>query len=272
MNSKMFYIINALLLSIFIAMPVNSQQIKIPNIVQQNNQAVQVNRHIVPEKITKKESKNWKTFNAKAKEAFANIPVEINVSQYAKDDPEFKENKELIKNNVYKKGDKIISSKNEFYTVFRNNTKLRYENGSLSEIVKVEGNDYPVIDYVYKPNGKLVKVDIDMSDVEFISFAPNGRNLTKSYNLYVEQVNKKIKANWKSGIDDATITAKVLIKVNNKGDLLSMELINSSLSTLYNNSCLDAVKKASFFEPFPSFWQEESIDILMTFDIKYYRL
>ncbi len=88
---------------------------------------------------------------------------------------------------------------------------------------------------------------------------------------YIQLVKKRIYTQWaipgglRSQQQVPVVTVSVTILRN--GMVTETEYINKSTNELLNRSILDAIKNAAPFPPFPTGLKEESLEIIINFDI-----
>ena len=83
---------------------------------------------------------------------------------------------------------------------------------------------------------------------------------------YMKGLHQKLKSNWNPPNDSKDKKVIILFKINKKGELVSCEVYKSSGSTNLDQSAIDAVNKTAPFEPLPTNYKDEDIDIQFMFD------
>ena len=122
------------------------------------------------------------TVESARKEAFADVDeysLPKNIIDANRIDPNFEDNKVLIKNGVKETGDRFIGYfadggygivyKNNLYYVFYYN-----KNGKLLYVDKRQTLYYPAKAFTFDTNGKLIRVSISTKNEDYIFF-PNGQ-------------------------------------------------------------------------------------------------
>lgn len=111
-----------------------------------------------------------------------------------------------------------------------------------------------------------------VSDVDEISITKKNikhnakSNAKPDFDLYMKELQRQIKRNWKPPKDTESKRIVVLFKVSKNGALLSQNVYNSSGNSAADNAALEAVKLAAPFKPLPPEFKGESVDIQFTFD------
>ena len=137
-------------------------------------------------------AERWTEESAR-QEAFRNIQLQTDVSQYAAVDPDFEENQKALKLGIEELGDRFITKNDEppvsYVVSFDKDGKTMFygSDGHLLAVRTVSGFDYPRSKYIYcvastcdndgeeVKSGELMSVSIDVSDNEVFYFLPDGR-------------------------------------------------------------------------------------------------
>lgn len=135
----------------------------------------------------------------KKEEALKNRILKIDTKIYSKIDPEFAENKELIKKGIHDKDNKRIdyyTNTPAFYSVTKDNLTLNYDKeGYLKRIKIINESHFPRIVYNYNyPDGDLKGFSIELSYLNQECFDTNGEvNNWQGFNEYMKRLQKKDK-------------------------------------------------------------------------------
>lgn len=111
-------------------------------------------------------------------EVFKNIVHSVDLRQYNPIDPYYKENKDLIRNNMFETKDRqIITYSDGNYMVFVKGTNqgLNYnKNGKLQAVLFVHNLDFPKKSYLYKfPEGYIGYANYRISNTNYYVFTPD---------------------------------------------------------------------------------------------------
>jgi|GEM_PF-6076215 len=101
--------------------------------------------------------------------------------------------------------------------------------------------------------------------IRHISDSPYAEKL---FYVYMENLQKKIKANWYPVKDYGNKRIVVMFKVDRNGKLLNLKILKSSNNQKQDKIALEAVKKSAPFDPLPAKYKEKDVDIQFTFDYK----
>ena len=122
------------------------------------------------------------TVESARKEAFADVEYSLpkNIIDANRIDPNFEDNKVLIKNGVKETGDRFITyySDNSYSIVYKKNLYFEFyykENGKIDSIGKRTGLICPAKSYKYNANGKLDSVTLNLSIKEAYIFSVDGQ-------------------------------------------------------------------------------------------------
>ena len=122
------------------------------------------------------------TVESARKEAFANVEYSLpkSIIDANRIDPNFEDNKVLIKNGVKETGDRFITyySDNSYSIVYKKNLYLvfyYYKNGKLEAIEKRNRLIFPVKCYVYNLEGVLDSISLYLSEKETYIFSVDGQ-------------------------------------------------------------------------------------------------
>lgn len=85
------------------------------------------------------------------------------------------------------------------------------------------------------------------------------------YEAYLTRLDAIVKANWQPPKKCSDSSATVLFKINRAGQLLSYDVIEPSGNKSFDESAIAAVKKAAPFEPCPSSYNGDTLDIKFGF-------
>jgi|GEM_PF-1403016 len=222
---------------------------------------------IIPEKLTEKDTKYYENVNRYAIDAFKNANFSLISSKYSSIDPNYED----VKKSIYLRHEKIVI---DTYQIRKDKTALIYDlnNGKLKSIISISTNFFPNVSYHYKyPDGNLEKIDINLSPV--LSFSFNEKGEYVNFVPYMENLQKKIKGNWKPNhpSNECSFHTLVLLKVNKKGELSSSKISKSSGNSDFDEEAMNAVKISAPFNPLPLFWGEDTIDIQFGFDMEQHR-
>ena len=88
----------------------------------------------------------------------------------------------------------------------------------------------------------------------------------KIWETYMEQVERKIKANWHPIKDEKAKKIVVFFSIAKDGRLISSKIIQSSGDLLTDNIALESIKMSAPFKPLPVEFKGESVPIEFTFD------
>ncbi len=121
------------------------------------------------------------TVESARKEAFANVEYSLpkSIIDANRIDPNFKDNKVLIKNGISETSDRHITyySDGGYSIVYKNNLYYVFyydKNGKITYIDKRQTLFYPVKAFTFNPYGKLIRVSISIKNEDYIFF-PNGQ-------------------------------------------------------------------------------------------------
>ena len=122
------------------------------------------------------------TVESARKEAFADVEYSLpkNIIDANRIDPNFEDNKVLIKNGVKETGDRFIGyfADGGYEIVYKNNLFFEYyynPDGTLEHIAKREKLSFPLKTYKYDLNGKLIRIVFDITYNDSYIFFPNGQ-------------------------------------------------------------------------------------------------
>ncbi len=82
---------------------------------------------------------------------------------------------------------------------------------------------------------------------------------------YIENLTRQVNEHWQRVNVDSSRETKVRFTVNRQGELMDLELVNSSQSEQVDEAAMDAVRAAAPFEPLPEVVAEELIVINFQF-------
>ena len=121
------------------------------------------------------------TVESARKEAFANVEYSLpkSIIDANRIDPNFEDNKVLIKNGISETSDRHITyySDGGYSIVYKNNLYYVFyydKNGKITYIDKRQTLFYPVKAFTFNPYGKLIRVSISIKNEDYIFF-PNGQ-------------------------------------------------------------------------------------------------
>lgn len=236
---------------------------------------------VVPEKIDNKTCENSELINKLAEEAFKNIPlVPENIKKNAID-PEFYIVQEFYKNiesGTLEYGKEYDFGANKKIKLFettytRNISKEIFEYskyGTLSSYSIKTNKEVPYIKYIYTlGNWKLDTVIINAKDSKTFSFDSNGKLLAEpDFGPFMKDLQKKIKNNWHPPKDQQTKRIVILFKLDRYGNLSQLKIKESSGDIKSDDASIKAVKISAPFNPLPTEYKGNDIDIQFTFDYK----
>ena len=122
------------------------------------------------------------TVESARKEAFADVKYSISsrIIKNNKFDPNYEENKKLIKQGIVETNDRYITyySNGQYGIVYKNNLYYEFdylENGKLESVGVRTGLVCPIKVFVYDINNKLAEIRLQLSTKESYIFYPNGK-------------------------------------------------------------------------------------------------
>ncbi|MEI7474440.1 MAG: energy transducer TonB [bacterium] len=232
--------------------------------------------HITKDIVTKPYNQNSDLIQTLKNKVINDVGIkQINSNDYSKKDPDFVENKELIKKNIHEKGNKKLNylSVNEIssYSVEIKNKELFYDiNGNLKRITITDNEDYPKIIYNYNyPEGNLRDFTIELSKQKSYKFDVNGNNISVDFGPYMTALQDRLKRNWNlPHMSDENIRVVTYLKIAKSGKLLTYKIIKGSNNSLANEAAISAIINSAPFRPLPMNYDEDDVDIQFTFDYK----
>lgn len=93
-----------------------------------------------------------------------------------------------------------------------------------------------------------------------------------NFEPYLKNLQDKIKANWNPPKHKKTKHIKVRFTIDKKGNLLNPKISSSSKNKECDSAALKALNDSAPFEPLPSEYNGNTIDIEFTFDYNVYKL
>ena len=122
------------------------------------------------------------TVESARKEAFADVKYSISsrIIKNNKFDPNYEENKKLIKQGIVETNDRYIAyfAKGGYEIVYKNNLFIEYyydQNGILEHLAKRESLNFPLKKQKYNLDGKLIRIVLAVSENNSYIFFPNGQ-------------------------------------------------------------------------------------------------
>ncbi len=122
------------------------------------------------------------TVESARKEAFADVKYSISsrIIKNNKFDPNYEENKKLIKQGINETNDRYITyfADEGYQIVYKKNLLIEFfykKNGDLEHIEKVYGNKLPLKSAKFDLNGKLIRIVLTVSKDNAYIFFPNGQ-------------------------------------------------------------------------------------------------
>ena len=90
--------------------------------------------------------------------------------------------------------------------------------------------------------------------------------IQNDFSEYMKGVQSKIQRNWNPPDFGEDGQAVILFKISRRGDLVNTEVVQSSNNEVFDESALEALKKASPFGKFPANTARDSLTIKYTFN------
>ncbi len=90
--------------------------------------------------------------------------------------------------------------------------------------------------------------------------------IQNDFSEYMKGVQSKIQKSWNPPDSAEDGCAVVMFKITRRGDVISSTIVQSSKSELFDESALDALRKASPFDKFPANTVKDSLTIKYTFN------
>lgn len=221
------------------------------------NIALAEQKTIVPEMLSKKNSKAYKIINNSSIRLFKNIETSIDTSIYPQE----------YNNFILMKSTETQSPK--FYYVKCNKAELLFDKETKKlKLISFENFDYPKSWIVYDyPSGNLKEIEIWLAKTQTYVFTPNGKFV--NFNPYLKLVEKKVKSycNLPNKARFANTYLTINLTINRDGNLKNYKIIKSSNSKEFDDSIIRAVINASPFSSFPDSFPDEELEIMLTFGI-----
>ena len=204
---------------------------------------------VVPEKLTKKQSKDYKLINKTSVQIFKNLNDTIDVSMYQ---PVYKNFRTMPRENTQLR---------DFIYVKDGNAELMYDRASKElKFVTFRTKTTPRSWIVYSyPSGKLRQVDMWVYLGETYSFNSDGTYM--DLERFQKAIKKEIKANrtqskWTRAklaiLGQSRPKVQVELTINYKGELEQCKAMQQSKSDEFNHGIYDAIWKSSPFKtPYP---------------------
>ena len=199
------------------------------------------------------------------------LPNKIDTSKYSLKDDEYKENQDLIGQNIHQKDDKKLiftvikgeSIKN--YTVEKNNKSLTYDKDGNLKKIAISNSNYPIITYKYNAiSGDLIGFSI--SPEPKISYDCSLTGDVLDWHKYMKTLVASIKKKWLPPLrKDENLKAVAIFKISRTGDLLNCVINQSSGDKDYDDDVIKAINTVAPFDPLPAAYDGDDIDINFTF-------
>lgn len=105
---------------------------------------------------------------------------------------------------------------------------------------------------------------VDASEFDYNKYRGNTQ-LQNDFSGYMSQLQAKIQKNWTPPdfVEDGNAT--ILFKVSRFGQVLSTEIVESSNNQVFDESALEALRKAAPFDKFPANTSKDALNIKYTF-------
>jgi len=84
---------------------------------------------------------------------------------------------------------------------------------------------------------------------------------------YLARLQRRVEQNWIPGQTGSSLRTVVIFSIGRNGDLRNIRLGRSSGNQLTDDAALNAIQRSAPFEPLPSGYEGESVQINFTFDI-----
>ena len=143
------------------------------------------------------------TVESARKEAFADVKYSISsrIIKNNKFDPNYEENKKLIKQGINETNDRRITyfATKRYCITYKNNPYISYYynfNGIINHIEVAQNKKLPLKSALYDINGKLIRIVLSVSNNDSYIFFPNGQLEShwiddKEYDLNGKVINKR---------------------------------------------------------------------------------
>ena len=194
----------------------------------------------------------------------------------------FNKIKTRIKTNKYPKYFNNYTTINDDGTQSKNYKYVKYKNHEL--IYSIDTNELKYVAHtrpelqkcriMYEyPSGSLYAVQIYVSKDENFIFGPDGKYI--DYAPYVKNIHEKIRQAWqvpsrkeieKLAKGKKDLLVQVSMTVGKDGHVKKIIVLKSSKIKILDNNALDAIKRASPFDPFPKNFFNEEIIITQNFN------
>lgn len=196
---------------------------------------------LTPQKLTKKQSVDYRIVNSATAKTFNNIAPKIDVSKY----PSYYRNFKLM-----------IPEKTQsprFYYVKMGQAELLYDkNTKALKYVTFRKPFMPRTWVVYNyPSGNLRQVDVWLYMDEIYSFNSDG--VYMDYDVYSNGIYNAIVSNWNTTVNGKKVkkakpAPELLLTIDYKGNIQQCKALRQSKSDEYNNTLYEAVWKSSPFK------------------------
>ncbi len=218
---------------------------------------------IEPEFLTVSQSKNYEVVNETIAVIFSKIKPFVKTDKY----PKYYHDFTLVKDD---------GTQNKAYHYVKNgaaeliyttdSNELKYISFRRPELQKCR------IIYDY-PSGKLHAVQVFISETESYVFGADGKYV--DYTPYVKEVKEKVIKNWKVpprkkidilAKDRKDLLVQMAVTVGKDGNVKKCRILKSSKIKELDDNAGAAIRSAAPFKPFPSYFFNEEIVIILNFN------
>lgn len=99
------------------------------------------------------------------------------------------------------------------------------------------------------------------------SYIEQSANMNTDMELYIRSARKSIKANWYPPVSAFENEATITVTLNRKGELQKCVISNSSSDKAFDESIIEAAKKATY-KPLPKNFPYDSADLTLSFGMQ----
>ena len=110
----------------------------------------------------------------------------------------------------------------------------------------------------------MLSCPVNASEFDYNKYRGNTQ-LQNDFSGYMSQLQAKIQRNWTPPEIIEEGNATVLFKVSRFGQVLSTEIVESSNNQVFDESALEALRKAAPFDKFPANTSKDALNIKYTF-------
>ncbi len=103
---------------------------------------------------------------------------------------------------------------------------------------------------------------------DFSQYRANEK-LQNDFSEYMAVLREKIQRSWNPPDFMEDGHAVVMFRINRQGEVLAVNIIESSNNNVYDESTIEAIKKSSPFNKFPAYTAKDSLTIRYSFDTSY---